>query len=133
MSQIDALHEHAMFVEGDEFAERLGRESLGEDHVRRPVAFENPVRNEPLGCSFRLHFFGRLAERQRLGLREDVGQEHGVVPAQRVERLDKRNEVAGDEPRALMDQLVEGMLAIGARFAPVDRAGRSNRPRSRRA
>ena len=127
------LHEHAMFVEGDELAERVWREFLDEDHVRRPVALENPVRNEPLRRPFGLDFFGRLAERQRFGLREDVGQEHLVVAAQRIERLDKRDEVAGDEPRALMDQLIEGMLAIGARFAPVDRAGVSNRLRSRRA
>ena len=65
----------------------------------------------------------RLAERQRLGLGEDVRQQHVVMPAQRVEGLGERDEVAGNQPRALMDQLVERVLAVGARLAPVDRAG----------
>src|SRR5262245_19682481 len=40
-----------------------------------------------------------------------------------MERLDKGDEVTRDEPGALMDQLVEGVLPIGARLTPVDRAG----------
>ena len=74
----------------------------------------------PSGCAFRPHLFGRLAEGQRLGLGEDVRQEHVVVPAERIERLDKGNEIARDESRPLMDQLVERVLAVGARLAPVD-------------
>ena len=35
----------------------------------------------------------------------------------------KRDEVARDELRALVDQLVEGVLAVRARLAPHDRAG----------
>ena len=70
-----------------------------------------------------LDLLRRLAEGQRLGLGKDVGQEQVVVPPQRVERLEERDEVAGDELRALVDQLVEGMLAVGARLAPVDRPG----------
>src|SRR5215467_4240931 len=30
-------------------------------------------------------------------------------------------EIAGDEPRALVDELIERVLAVGARFTPVDR------------
>ena len=33
------------------------------------------------------------------------------------------DKVAGDEPCALVNQLIERVLPIGARFAPVDRAG----------
>src|SRR5207302_4642413 len=33
-------------------------------------------------------------------------------------------EVAGYEPGPLVNQLIEGMLAIGARLAPIYRAGR---------
>ena len=40
----------------------------------------------------------------------------------RVERFGKPDEVARDEMRPLMDQLVKRMLTIGARFTPVDRA-----------
>ena len=42
---------------------------------------------------------------------------------ERVERLREADEVARDQPRALVDQLVEGVLAVGARLAPEDRPG----------
>ena len=45
------------------------------------------------------------------------------MPAQRIERLRERDEVARDEPRALMDQLIERVLAVGSRLAPIDGAG----------
>ena len=112
-----------MLVERDELAERCRREPLGEDGVRRAIALEHPVRHQPVRRALGLDFLGRLAEGQRLGLGEDVRQEHVVVPAQRVERLDEGDEVTRDEPGALMDQLVEGVLAVGARLAPVDGAG----------
>ena len=40
-----------------------------------------------------------------------------------IQRLGEGDEVARDEARALVDELVEGMLAVRAGFAPVDRAG----------
>src|SRR5690349_14247385 len=43
-----ALGEDTMLVEGDELAERLGRESFGEDGVRGAVALEDPVGHEPI-------------------------------------------------------------------------------------
>src|SRR5258705_13556997 len=42
------------------------------------------------------------------------------MPAKRIERLVKRDEVTGDEPRSLVNQLIEGMLAVGSRFAPIN-------------
>src|SRR5262245_46680274 len=42
---------------------------------------------------------------------------------QRIERLRECDEVARDQPRALMDQLVERVLSIGSRFSPIDGAG----------
>ena len=41
--------------------------------------------------------------------------------AERIERLPESDKVARDQPGALMDQLIERMLAVGPRFAPVDR------------
>ena len=39
----------------------------------------------------------------------------------RSERVAKRDKVTGDKPRALMNQLIERVLAVGAGFAPVNR------------
>ena len=49
-----ALREDGVLVEGDELAEHFRREPLGEDRVRRAVAFENPVRHEPIRRALRL-------------------------------------------------------------------------------
>src|SRR5439155_22588171 len=46
-----------------------------------------------------------------------------MVPAKRVERFYERDEVTGDQRGPLMNQLVEGVLAVGSRLAPVDRTG----------
>ena len=125
-----ALREHAVLVERDQLAQRFRREPVGEDGVRRAIAFEHAVRHKPIRRALRLHLLRRLAERQRLALREDVGQQHVVMAAQRIERLAKGDEVAGNQPRALMDQLIERMLAVGSRLAPVNRTGLVSRPRS---
>src|SRR6516162_9910609 len=45
------------------------------------------------------------------------------MPTQGVEGLREGDEIAGYEPGSLMDQLVEGMLAVGSRLTPVDRSG----------
>src|SRR5262245_36991687 len=111
-----------MLVERHELAESSRREPLGEEGVRRAVALEDAVRHKPIRCALGLDFLGRLAESQRFGLGEDVRQQDVVVPAQRMERLEKGNEVTWDKAGTLMDQLVEGVLAIGAWLTPVDGA-----------
>src|SRR5215470_11114502 len=81
------------------------------------------MRHEPIERAFRFDLIGGLAESQRLRLREHIGDQDVVMPAQSVERLDKRDEIAGYEARALVDQLIERMLAIGTRLSPKDRPG----------
>ncbi len=112
-----------MFVQRDEFAQRRRGQPLQQDRVGRTVALEGAVRHQPGRRAFGLDFLRRFAKGQRLRLGKNVGQQNVVVPAERVQRLGKRDEVAGDELGPLMDQLVEGMLAVGARLAPVDRPG----------
>ena len=85
-----ALGEDAVLVERDQLAERLRRQPFGEDRVRRAVALEDAVRHQPVRRALGLDLLGRLAEGQRLGLGEDVRQQHVVVPAERVERLARR-------------------------------------------
>ena len=116
-----ALREGAVLVERDEFAEGRGRELLQEHRVGRPVAGERLVRHERVGRALGLHLLRRLTEGECLGLGEDVRHQQIVVTAHRVQRLCEGDEVARDQRRALVDELVEGVLAVGAGFAPIDR------------
>ena len=118
-----ALGEDAVLVKRHQRAERPRREPLGENRVRGPVALEDAVRDQVLRRALLAHLVGRLAEGERLGLGEDVGHQQIVVLAQRVERAAEADEVAGDQLRSLVDQLVEGVLAVGPGLAPPDGPG----------
>src|ERR1700681_4058401 len=47
-----------------------------------------------------------------------------MVPSQRIESFGKSDEVTRDQPRSLVNQLVEGMLTICSRLPPIDRSRR---------
>src|SRR6202047_2514020 len=98
-----ALGKHGMFVQSDKFAEGLGREPSGEDRVRRTVAFEHAMRDEPIRRALGFDLLRRFAESQRFGLGENVCQKHVMVPAKRIERLREGDKVTRDEARTLMD------------------------------
>ena len=87
------------------------------------VAPERPVWHlegrHPLG----LHLGSRLPEGQRLGLGEEVRHEQVLVVVDLGVGVDEADEVARNEPGALVDELVEGVLAVGARLSPHDRPG----------
>ena len=117
-----ALSEHRVLVEGNEFAEGGGGEALAEDGVGRSIALKNAVRDEPFGHAFAMHLFGGLAEGQGLGLGQHIRDQDVVMGADGMQRLGERDEVAWDELRSLMDQLVKRVLAVRAGLAPVDRA-----------
>src|SRR5580658_4605517 len=80
------------------------------------------MRHKPVWSAFGAHLFRRLAEGKRLSLRKHVGEQHVVMRSERVESPSEGNKVAGDEPRALMDELVERVLPVGAGLAPVNGA-----------
>jgi hypothetical protein len=61
----------------------------------------------------------RLAECQSFGLRADIRDQHVMMTADRIERLGKCDEVTGNQPGSLMDQLIEG-AGRWFRFAPVN-------------
>lgn len=118
-----------MLVHGDERTESRRGELLEEDRVRGLVALEDLGLDKRLVLGERLPKLLpdgglRLAERERLGLGEEVGKKDLVVLASgdRVERLDRGEEVAGDELGALVDELVEGVLSVGSSLSPDDRA-----------
>ena len=52
---------------------------------------------------------------------KDVCHEHVVMPSYQIQRAAESDEVTWDKPRALMYQLIERVLAVGARLAPVNR------------
>ena len=120
----DTLDEDLVLVERDERAEGLGRELIAEERVRGLVALEGLERDELLVDALGRAFLGRLAERERLGLGEEVRHQLVVEVADRVVRLRAADEVARDEVRALVDELVERVLAVRAGFAPLDRTRR---------
>src|SRR5689334_25292844 len=112
-----------MLVERDELAEGFRGEPFGEDRIRWAVPLEDPVRHQPILRALGFDLFGRLPESQRFALSEDVRHKDIVVLAERVEGLVERDEVARNESRSLMNQLVERVLSVGTGLAPVDRAG----------
>ena len=59
-----------------------------------------------------------LAESERLGLSEHVRHQQVMLMRQRAQRLHEADEIARDQLRPLMDQLVERMLAVRARARP---------------
>src|SRR4029434_498651 len=60
------LGEHAVLVQRDELAERLRREPLCQDGVRRAIALEHPVGDEAIRRALGLHLVARLAGLQSL-------------------------------------------------------------------
>ena len=123
MSQIAPWVKTLCSYSATSLPERRRRQALGQNGVGGPVALEHPVRHQPVRRALGLDLLGGLAEGQRLGLGEDVGQQHVVVPPSGLSVWPKAMKSHGNQPRALVDQLVEGVLAVGARLAPVDRAG----------
>ena len=61
---------------------------------------------------------------QGLALREAIGDQKIVMMPVSVGRRRRDKEVQGNDLRALMDELEEGVLAVGAGLAPHHRAGR---------
>src|SRR6516165_3042606 len=46
-----------------------------------------------------------------------------MVPAERIERSTKSDEITWDQPRSLVDQLVKRMLTVGSRLSPINGSG----------
>src|SRR5579883_2494345 len=116
-----ALREDDVLVQGNERTERKRRKLFEQEYVRRTIARERLVRYEPVRNLIRLHLLSGLPERQSFCLREDVGHQQVVMPADWVERFAERDEIARDQFRPLVDQLIKAVLTIRARFAPVHR------------
>src|SRR6266849_1926646 len=90
-----SLGEDAVFVERNQLTQSGRRQSVHENGVGWPITLEHPMRNEPIRCALGVYLFGRLAERECLGLGEDVRDEHVMMSAQRIERVVEGDEVGG--------------------------------------
>jgi hypothetical protein len=100
-------------------------QALGQQAAAGAVAFEGAVRGNASVCAFAEYLLQGFAEGQRLGLREEVRHQQVVLAVaaagvwgERVERLAKTDEVTRHQRRALVQQLVERVLAVGSGLAP---------------
>ena len=112
-----------MFIERDQSPKCLRRQALGEQSIGRTIAFEYPVRCEPRWRSVSRDRLFALTECQRFGLRKQIRHQQIMMVPYGVQGLAEAYEVTWDKAGALMDELIEGVLAIGARFSPVDGPG----------
>ena len=125
----NALREDLVFVHGDESAKAFRAHVVHHDGVRRLVTFEYLVRSEECdfffglagGAEFFLSLGESLAVHQSFRLSEEVGEQLLVVIANLVVAVGRGDEVARNHLGALVDELVEGVLAVRTRFAPEDR------------
>jgi len=101
----------------------VGGSVSGEDLVGKNLF--QVVSAHASGLEFGAGLLGRLALHQGLRLRQEVGKEDLVVEASPngVLSVGRRDEVGGDDPGALVQQLVERVLSVGSRLAPNDRPG----------
>ena len=118
----DPLREDPVLVERDQLPEHRRGQLRREDRVGRAVAREDPVRHERRRDALGRDLLGWRAEGERLGLGEEVRHQQVVVLAQLPGRAVEPDQVAGHQPGPLVDELVEGVLAVGARLAPHDGA-----------
>mmetsp|Transcript_17218 Transcript_17218/g.43891 ORF Transcript_17218/g.43891 Transcript_17218/m.43891 type:complete len:430 (-) Transcript_17218:352-1641(-) len=119
----DALRVNFVLVHGDEAPKRPWGQLVHKDGVGGAVAEEHLVRNNVLARALLPHLRLSLAAHERLRLRKEVAEEDRVVLSHVVVAVGVRDEVARDKFGALVDELIEGVLAVGAGLAPHDGAG----------
>ncbi len=121
-----ALDEHPVLVERDDPAERGRVEASEDERGRRAVAGEDLVRGDGAAVLDRRQRLARAVRpfisasdwaRQLASSRSWWCSSAGSWP------VGADQELAAGRRGALVDQLVEGVLAVGAGLAPDDRAG----------
>ena len=91
-----ALGKGAVLVKRNQFTQRGRRQAVHQNGVAWPITLEHPMRNEPIWYALSPNLLGCFPERERLCLREDVGQKQVVMAPKGIERTTKCNEVGGD-------------------------------------
>ena len=100
------------------FTDRFGHHFAGPTYLRGNAPPRNANKRALLHAQREC---GGILSDKLLG--NHVGQEQILVVAERVERLGKCDKIIGDQLGPLVNQLVEGMLAIDTWLPPVDWPG----------
>ena len=86
----DSLGEHAVLIQRHQLAERRGVRRSSNNVFDGRLPSNIRCGTSQSGVPSGLHLFSCLAERQRLGLREDVGEQDVVMPSERIQGLARR-------------------------------------------
>ena len=115
-----------MLIEGNQLAQHPRGQAGGHNRGRRTVAAEDTGVYHMLGGTFSTYLILGLAESERLSLCEEVCEEELVhillAILGGVRRVGEGQEVRRDKAGALVDQLVESVLTVGAGLAPENLA-----------
>src|SRR5262249_18658223 len=118
-----SLGENAVLIKCHQLAERLRGQAIGEDNIRRPIPFKDTMRLQPFRRALGLYLLRCLSEGERFSLREEVGKQHVVMPPEWRKCVTERDKITRNKARPLVNQLIERMLSVRARFAPINRPG----------
>ena len=124
----EALGGGTMLVDGQKLPNRKGIQTGHEHRTGGAVALKDLVRTKGLIDTLGDKILQRLAIRQSIGLREEVGHELIVVGnrlsvhVNRCLTLAETNEIGRYDP-SLVHELVERMLSVGAGLSKVDLTG----------
>lgn len=121
----DTFGEDQPFVVCDERAESGWSDLISQDVGGRSVAQEGFVSDQFIRGTLGLDFVGSLANGQSLSLGKEIRCQQDLVQVvlDGVVGFGSQDEVGGDQLGALMQQLEEGMLGVGGRFAKEDGTG----------
>lgn len=120
----ESLHGSTMLVNGQQLTTRIRVELAEQQRRRRTVAREVLVLLEMLGHSLSSQILVVLSVGQSIGLGEEVTHQlivvgdHLSLPRERILALAETNKIAGNNT-TLVDELIETMLAVRARFTEV--------------
>ena len=131
-----AFDENDVLVQSDELADNARSEGRSENRRSGPVAAELAGGHAGLTDALGAHLVGGFSECERLGLGKEVRHEQrvdvlawldsGTVAFRVFEGvcgICDGDEICGDQACALMNELEKSVLAVRARFTPVNLAG----------
>mmetsp|Transcript_30247 Transcript_30247/g.63716 ORF Transcript_30247/g.63716 Transcript_30247/m.63716 type:complete len:581 (-) Transcript_30247:150-1892(-) len=131
------LRKNLHLVRGNQNPQHPRSQLLKQKRRRGPIPLEHLMRHQLLHLLLRHlslqllpHLLGTLPKRHRLRLRKVIRQQNRMMIHRRPElrhdivvSFDGSEEIAGDDLRPLVDELIKGVLSVRSGFAPNDRSG----------